>query len=383
MEKFDAACLTDAKKEYTQRLVRKIKTPFSEKIFSILKEVKDECSENHEDENILFYFQNKLQKVPEWEDVKISQFTNFVIAQTKCDYIEELLQAVFIVHTKVLAVIQPSSSNKKSEIKLPSIEDFIFQAFINTAKEMWKFAYIFKKTNNSCEYQQNATLCEDKIAKVIVETIEDMLPVRDLLVEHVKEYIDDDDDDDNNKNKLYKKKKGGSLFPSNINLENVHPTDEIKPISLDSIKTISTDQPIPLNDSIQNDQTLVPIVEEIKSPTTSDTPVLFAPSAQDTPVSNPVSLTGESSTPAPVSEPVSVSVPSPVPAQVPEPIPSPVVTQEIKTVNIPNGSMLDSVVSDTVNLSQPKTVTFETPPAANLKGGASMVDMESLSLSQI
>ena len=47
MERFDAACLTDAKKEYTQRLVRKLKTPFCEKIFSILKEVKDECTDMH------------------------------------------------------------------------------------------------------------------------------------------------------------------------------------------------------------------------------------------------------------------------------------------------------------------------------------------------
>ena len=52
MERFDAACLTDAKKEYTQRLVRKLKTPFCEKIFSILKEVKDECTDIHEDDKV-------------------------------------------------------------------------------------------------------------------------------------------------------------------------------------------------------------------------------------------------------------------------------------------------------------------------------------------
>ena len=38
MERFDAACLTDAKKEYTQRFVRKLKTPFSGKILELFKE---------------------------------------------------------------------------------------------------------------------------------------------------------------------------------------------------------------------------------------------------------------------------------------------------------------------------------------------------------
>ena len=170
MERFDAGCLTDAKKEYTQRLVRKLKTPYCDKILEIFKEVKKTCSDLHEDSKILFYFQDKLEKVPEWDDVQIQQFTQDVLVQTKCDYLEELLQAVFIVHTKILSVIQPNKSDTKSELNIPNIEDFIFQTFINISREMWKYAYLFKEVSNSCQYQENTNSYEKKIASTIVNS---------------------------------------------------------------------------------------------------------------------------------------------------------------------------------------------------------------------
>tara|TARA_B100001173_G_scaffold312493_1_gene334068 strand:+ start:13585 stop:14640 length:1056 start_codon:yes stop_codon:yes gene_type:complete len=201
MERFDAGCLTDAKKEYTQRFVRKLKTPFCNKILDIFKEAQEECANSHEEDKILLFFQAKLEKVHEWEDTNIQMFSRTIISQSKCDYLEELLQGVFIVHTKVLAVIQHHKSTTKSELKLPTIEDFIYQAFINTARVVWKFAYLFSESKDSCEYQKNTNTFEKKIETCILETIEDMLPVRELLLEHVREYVEgespfDDDDDD-------------------------------------------------------------------------------------------------------------------------------------------------------------------------------------------
>tara|TARA_A100001015_G_C14965615_1_gene702803 strand:- start:40 stop:738 length:699 start_codon:yes stop_codon:yes gene_type:complete len=228
MEKFDAGCLIDAKKEYTQRLIRKLKTPVCSKIMEIFKNVKGECSDYHINDKTLLYFQEKLEKIPEWNDLEIQEVTREILMNTQCDYLEELLQAVFIVHTKILSVIQPPKSNAKLELKMPSIDDFIFQSFINAAREIWKFAYLFKDVKDSCQYQKNNNLFENKIEDVLKYTIEDMLPVRDLLVEHVKDYImnDDDDDDDNEeesnkKKKILSKKLGGYSTPEDNTL-NTH-----------------------------------------------------------------------------------------------------------------------------------------------------------------
>jgi hypothetical protein len=156
------------------------------------------------------------------DNMKIEQMSKNFISQTKCDYIEELLQAVFIVHTKILSVIQSHKSTTKSELKIPTIEDFVFKAFINCGREIWKYAYLFKEEKNSCDYQRNNNMIESKIEEFIVITIEDMLPVRDMLIEHVRDYTEESDDEedkkeedddeditDKSKFKLKKRQKGG------------------------------------------------------------------------------------------------------------------------------------------------------------------------------
>ncbi len=381
MERFDAACLTDAKKEYTQRLVRKLKTPFCEKIFSILKEVKDECTDMHEDDKVLIYFQDRLEKIPEWDDVKIQQFNSYIIAQTKCDYIEELLQAVFIIHTKILAVIQHHNSTKKSELKLPSIENFIFQAFINTCRDMWKFAYLFKDSKNSCEFQQNTNICEDKIGKSIIDTIDDMLPVRDMLVEHVREYTVNDDDDE-----IPGKQKGGDApfdSPMPFSLDNLPATTYFSPV------TAPVPQPPIPEFAEPAPQPLVPAPQPLVGGAPSDpTPVGLGALPTPGAAPNPITETPPLGQPSQTADAAAPAVP-PVPTQPPT-APAPTTcaqpTEEIKTIEITNGAnLLNTIDGENVSLNENTStgaVTFDLPPSANLKG-TSMNDMESLSYSQL
>lgn len=334
MERFDAACLTDAKKEYTLILIRKLKSPFCSKILDMFQEVKKECAEAHEDASVLVYFQDKLEKVPEWDDFKIQQVSKSIIVQTKCDYLEELLQAVFIVHTKILSVIQSSKSSGKSELKLPTIENFIFQAFINTARELWKFAYLFKEVSNSCEYQENTNSIEKRIQSCIQETVEEMLPVREMLMEHVRDYVvdedeekednsiedEDEDDDYIPKRKLkkgLKKRRGGAngVFPNTLlgGNELFAPASlpgpaPVTPVSLPAPMTPAS-LPAPITPSLPAPVSLPAPAETL--------PVALAPVALATP-------------PAPVT---SVLLPDPAPVETPN---DSMTGGDVKTVEIGN-----------------------------------------------
>tara|TARA_B100001109_G_scaffold167009_1_gene136021 strand:+ start:2245 stop:3321 length:1077 start_codon:yes stop_codon:yes gene_type:complete len=358
MERFDAACLTDAKKEYTQRFVRKLKTPFSGKILELFKESQEECANSHQDEKVLFTFQEKLEKIPEWDDVTIEQFSRSMIGQSKCDYLEELLQGVFIIHTKILAVIQHHKSSTKSELKLPTIEDFVFQAFINTGREVWKYAYLFTESNDSCVYQKNTNIFEKKIESCILETIEDMLPVRELLLEHVKEYVDDDDDDDEPRlqNKLPKRIRGGmSLYNDEY--------EDSERLGEDS-----------------SDFSITPTLDS-ETPQPPSVPPTPAPTPISTPPSSPLPSVLPPTPPAPeVSEQIS-SVPPPV---------------EIKNIELPisdnsmggaPANILDSYSGEIVSMdaNEEKKITFDDPvPSANLTTGSDNMDkLSALSYSQL
>jgi len=248
MEKFDASCLIDAKKEYTQRFVRKLKVPFLRKIMELFSETKDESVNIHEEEKLLIHFQNKLESVPEYSTEKIESLTKSIILETKCDYLEELFQGVYIVHTKILAVIQHHKSNTKSELKIPTIEEFIFQAFVNICRSMWKYAYLFKESKNTCDYQKNTNSIENKIESSITETLEDILPVRELLIEHVKDYIDgenfDDEDEEDDiliqKTKLLKKKKRDKFSGGGKLHYEIDDNDYYPPHSINNVTSLPT-----------------------------------------------------------------------------------------------------------------------------------------------
>lgn len=357
MERFDAACLTDAKKEYTQRFVRKLKTPFSGKILELFKESQEECANSHQDEKVLFTFQEKLEKIPEWDDATIEQFSRSMIGQSKCDYLEELLQGVFIIHTKILAVIQHHKSSTKSELKLPTIEDFVFQAFINTGREVWKYAYLFTESNDSCEYQKNTNIFEKKIESCIHETIEDMLPVRELLLEHVKEYVDDDDDEEPRlQNKLPKRIRGGmSLY---------NDEDESEVLDNDSSAFAIT----PTQNSENSEPPSVP------------------PSVPPTPAPTPIP------TPPPSPAP-GVLPPTPEVSEQTTPVTAPV---EIKEIELPIAdtntggaptNILDSYSGEIVSMNdnEDKKITFDDPvPSANLTSSSENMDkLSALSYSQL
>tara|TARA_Y100000389_G_scaffold205145_2_gene264089 strand:- start:16832 stop:18061 length:1230 start_codon:yes stop_codon:yes gene_type:complete len=409
MEKYDAACLSDAKKEYTQRLVRKLKTPFTKKIFSILKEVKDECVNMHEDDQILIYFQSRLEKIPEWDDLTIQQFTSSVIAQARCDYMEELLQAVFIIHTKILLVIQHHNSNKKSELKLPSIENFVFQSFINVARELWKYAYLFKDTNNSCDFQQNNNTCEERVSKSIEETIEDMLPVRELLVEHVRDYIETENTDNDAINEKSKGMKGGFSMNPSSNRDTYFGDISNTMQSLSSIDRQSTTMPTEITPAPSSTEVVpggilpfvpnvapVPVPPPVPAPVNipgavSPTDPIFSTPAVVSPVTTP-SFPPTVSSPVPVpvvpsteQVPLNSIVPTTTLSHNPAPAPEPSVTggSEIKTID------LDGLNASTVNLGSvssnidnPNKVSFDIPPP-NLRGGSSMDDLESISYAEI
>ena len=210
---------------------------------------------------------------------------------------------------------------------------FIFQAFINTARELWKFAYLFKEVTNSCEYQENTNSIEKRIQSCIQETVEEMLPVREMLMEHVRDYVvdedaekdnsiedeDDEDDDDDYipKRKLkkgLKKRRGGAngVFPNTL----LGGNELFAPASLPGPPAPVT--PVSLPAPMTPASLPAPI-----------TPVsLPAPAAETLPVA-PVAL---ATPPAPVTPVTPVLLPDPAPVETLNDS-----MTDVKTVEIGNG----------------------------------------------
>ena len=138
-----------------------------------------------------------LEKVPTWSNEVIETETNRIIDNSNCDWLNDLITAVFISHTKILTAIG-SNNNSNIELVIPKTINFIHKSYINIAREIWKNPYLFDDYVSGSEYQKNMRTVELLIKDSIENTIRKLLPVKEIL----KQQLDIYDNQNENKNKI-------------------------------------------------------------------------------------------------------------------------------------------------------------------------------------
>lgn len=208
--------LLNAKQQYTDRLVKKLIEPITDFIEELSCKCKEDAYEGNEEDDTLVYIQNELEEIAKYDEKKIKSVSSNIKGRTECEYLEELLQSVFILHTKVLNSALTKNKEAKPEVVIPSIETFIYKCLKNSSRIIWKQVYIFEDIANDCETQKNKNALEITIEKCIRETITELLPIDKLVMLNVKEYYNDsssDSEDSDEEEEIPKKKGKKKFFP--------------------------------------------------------------------------------------------------------------------------------------------------------------------------
>ena len=163
MEDGNLAILVDAKTEYTKQLVNILSPFIYNGIKDIYIEAKEECFERDELEETLRFFQKRLSDIQKWNQEVIDQEYENVIVGSKCDWLEDLIMAVFVSHTRILTSINFNKSKNKVNLKIPKVDHFIHQCYIEVARCFWKNPYLFDDTINKYEFQRNRREAEKLI----------------------------------------------------------------------------------------------------------------------------------------------------------------------------------------------------------------------------
>ena len=193
MNKYSKALLADAKQEYTNQLVSILTMPIYEGIKSIYEGAIDVSNKNINGRNFLKTFQILLSQTPTWEQEKLDTEYSRIKENTHCDYLEDLITAVFVAHTKILSSIKSNSEQKSIDLNIPTGSHFIHKVYIESARNFWKQPYLFNHKYNPLDLQRNLNDAEKIIKESILETIRKLLPVKDVL----KEYLGSNFDEDN------------------------------------------------------------------------------------------------------------------------------------------------------------------------------------------
>ena len=190
MEDFDTRILVDAKEEYSKELIRVLKRYMLEGIESLYSQACEICHKNRS--KTIVTFQDLLEQIPKWNQELIEKETNRIIENSKCEFFEDLITAVFVSHTKILAAIRTNKKNKRINLTIPKPETFVHKCYIEAAREFWKSPCMFDKRVSNFEQQRNNKYCEEIISVCIQETIRKLLPLKYILKESLGESYDDD-----------------------------------------------------------------------------------------------------------------------------------------------------------------------------------------------
>ena len=203
MEEGNLAVLVDAKTEYTKQLINTIKQNLYFGIKELFLESKDLCNTKETEANTMIIFQNKLSEIPKWNQDIINKECAKIIEDSGCDWLDDLITAVFVSHTRILTSINFAKSKKKINLRIPKIEHFIHQCFVEAGRIFWKNPYLFDDNLNKYDFQRNRRECEQIIEQSINESVRKQLPVKDILKEYLlkdpeEEIPTENNNDDNN-----------------------------------------------------------------------------------------------------------------------------------------------------------------------------------------
>jgi hypothetical protein len=175
---------SDARTEYTKQLCQFI-VPATFRFFTrLLDRAREEVG--REAQKTLFQFQTYLKEIPEWNMEKVSTEIKRLEYEIGCEYLEDLLTAVFIAHTKILTAIRVSSKkNANVQINVPKTERFIFKVLCETSNLYWKNTYLFRDDVKNLDRQQNYRQAEHMIVEGVSMAIRALVPVKNILRECV------------------------------------------------------------------------------------------------------------------------------------------------------------------------------------------------------
>ena len=192
MDASDISVYGEAKGEYTRQLCVFLVPCLETYFLEMLEESKTSSPAANK---VLWHFQTSIQSIPDWNQDKVARETDKIQKDCKCDYLEELLTAVFIAHTKVLSAIRVTTKQKKLQITIPKIENFLHRVLSDSARTLWTNAFLFAETN-SIEKQKNLRQVSSLLQESVLQAVRGLLPVKSILREYLYDNDNEGEEDD-------------------------------------------------------------------------------------------------------------------------------------------------------------------------------------------
>lgn len=192
MDDFNVSSLHESKNEWGSRLLTILTPVMIEGLRSIFSESHKLCKTNNEDEKYLMTFQNFISRIPKWNPSIIEAERKRIIERSACNYLEELITCVHIIQLKLLTSIRAGIKQKKIDITIPKIDDFIHKTYIHIARKVYNNVYLFEINIPPLQIQKNNRELEIIVQDCILNSVRESIPVEEILKAYMDETVEED-----------------------------------------------------------------------------------------------------------------------------------------------------------------------------------------------
>jgi hypothetical protein len=192
MDDFNVTSLQESKNEWVTRLINIISPFIQEGFKSIYTEAYKMCMEADEEDKYLMTFQNFISRIPKWNDEMIQSEVNRITEKSSCGYIEDLITCVHIIQLKALTCVRVGKKQKKIDLNIPKMKDFIHKTYIHVARKLYTNIYLFEKDIPPLQVQKNNRELELIIKECIVNAVRETIPVEHILRSYLEESVEEE-----------------------------------------------------------------------------------------------------------------------------------------------------------------------------------------------
>jgi len=193
MDDFVVANLHESKNEWCGRLVSILTPLVIEGFKSIFNESWKLCVDNNEVNKYLMTFQNLLSRIPKWNSVIIEEERKRIIERSGCNYLEDLITCVHIIQIKVVICIRVGNKQKKIDISIPKLDNFLHRLYIHSARKIYTNIYLFEKKISDLQIQKNNRELEIIIQESILTTIRESIPTEAIIRAYLDESMEEEE----------------------------------------------------------------------------------------------------------------------------------------------------------------------------------------------
>jgi hypothetical protein len=255
MDDFVISNLYESRNEWSSRLVNILTPLVIEGIRSIFNEAWNLCVETDETSKYLMTFQNLLCRVPKWNSVIVEQERLRIIEKSGCTYLEDLITCVHIIQLKVLTSVRVGERQKKIDISIPKLDNFIHKVYIYVARKVYTNVYLFEKNISPLEIQKNNRELEKIIVECILKAIQESIPTEEIVRSYLSESIEHEQEE------IIETilDEPSAITESSSSVEKNPLGDALSPDDIDKLKSTEKPETVPVIQNIDN----TPIVNKL------------------------------------------------------------------------------------------------------------------------